>query len=122
MATIENGQTMSTPIASAQTSPSTPAPGLTDELDLGFRSLLVVQFTTVFNDNFFRLALVLLVHQAVSAGTGDTMSALATVLFLLPYAFLSIFAGSLADRIPKRSIFIALKVLELPIVLLGLYG
>ncbi|MDR3074269.1 MAG: MFS transporter, partial [Deltaproteobacteria bacterium] len=69
-----------------------------------------------FNDNFFKQAALLL---AASAGL-HSLQGIATLLFALPFVLFSAWAGWLADHLPKRSIVLGSKVLELAAMLLGL--
>ena len=72
----------------------------------------------VFNDNFFKQAVLLV---AVSAGLSHLQGP-ATVLFALPFILFSAYAGWLADRFPKRKVVIASKLLEIVAMLVGAFG
>ncbi len=72
----------------------------------------------VFNDNYFKQAVLLL---AVSAGLSKLQGP-ATVLFALPFLLFSACAGWLADRFPKKKVVIGAKGLELVAMLIGAIG
>ncbi len=92
----------------------------------GFFFLCAAYFMTAFVDNAFRIGVgVLAVKHAAHLGAGWTAAgviSLSTILFLLPYAVLSLFAGAVADRFSKRRVFIWGKLAELPLALVGLWG
>ena len=88
---------------------------------LGFRAVVLTQFLTTFNDNAFRMTIILLAFWR-SPKSGDAIASAATILFLLPYALLSLLAGVLSDRYSKRSVFVVWKFLEIPMVLIGTIG
>ena len=92
--------------------------------DLSFRAIVVTQFLTTFNDNAFRMSVILLAFRAYAdiPEKARGIASLSTILFLLPYALLSLLAGILADRYSKRSVFILWKSLEIPMVAAGLVG
>jgi len=71
-----------------------------------------------FNDNFFKQAALLL---AATVGLQQTQG-LATFLFALPFVLFSVWAGWLADRLPKKSMVVGSKFLELAATLLGLWA
>jgi len=71
-----------------------------------------------FNDNFFKQAALLL---AAAAGMQETQG-LATFLFALPFVLFSVWAGWLADRLPKKDIVVSSKFLELVAMLVGLWA
>ncbi len=75
----------------------------------------------VFNDNFFKQAVIFLALMASRNGNGmlEQLPGLATVLFILPFMLLAAPAGYLADRFPKRTIVIACKVAELLAMIVG---
>ncbi|MCL1889597.1 MAG: MFS transporter [Desulfovibrionaceae bacterium] len=69
-----------------------------------------------FNDHFFRAAFLLL---AATYGQHSLQDA-APLLFFLPFALFSAWTGWLADRLPKKSIIVCSKALELAAMGLGL--
>src|SRR5690606_36081480 len=84
------------------------------------RGLVVAQFCGAFNDNAWKLMVALLaMRAALDAGTGvdletgaQARTTIAFVTFALPLAFVSIFAGVLADRLSKRNIIVWVKGAE----------
>lgn len=88
----------------------------------GYRCVVLAQFLTAFNDNAFRNSIVLLTFSQFSSSSAFAVSSLSTVLFLLPYAILSLLAGKLSDRYSKKGVFVAWKGAEIPMVLIGLAG
>jgi acyl-[acyl-carrier-protein]-phospholipid O-acyltransferase/long-chain-fatty-acid--[acyl-carrier-protein] ligase len=85
---------------------------------------LLVQFFTAFNDNAFKIVVILLALQAPGQGHGgyvDVYYILAQLVFILPFVLFSGYAGYLADRFPKNQVLMGTKVIEVLIMLLGLY-
>ena len=80
--------------------------------------MALTYFLGVFNDNFFKQAVLLL---AVSAGMSG-LQGQATELFSLPFILFSAWGGWLADRFVKRRVVIGVKGLELVAMLIGAYG
>ena len=64
-----------------------------------FLPLFATQFLGAFNDNFFRMAMVVLVTYSILKDPTQeaNFSALAGALFILPYFLLSAISGQLAD-------------------------
>ncbi|MFA7334963.1 MAG: MFS transporter [Kiritimatiellia bacterium] len=96
--------------------------GLFDEAIVRARAKFVAMAATfslgVFNDNFYKQAVLLL---AVGAGRPD-MQGYALALFTLPFIVFAAPAGWLADRFPKRTIVIGAKAVELAAMLAGAAG
>ncbi|MCR0985077.1 acyl-[ACP]--phospholipid O-acyltransferase [Roseomonas populi] len=83
--------------------------------------LVVAQGCGGFNDNLVKNALVILALFRLGEG-GIAFSALAGALLIAPYILLSATAGALADRMPKRTLIVRLKVFEVGLVLLAGLG
>ena len=83
-----------------------------------FIAMAVTYFLGVFNDNFFKQAVLLL---AVGAGMSG-LQGKATELFSLPFILFSAWGGWLADRFTKKRVVIGVKFLELAAMLIGAYG
>jgi len=83
-----------------------------------FAAMAVTYFLGVFNDNYFKQAVLLL---AVGVGMSD-LQGRATELFSLPFVLFSAWGGWLADRLAKRRVVIGAKVLELAAMLVGAWG
>ena len=84
------------------------------------RALLVAQFLGAFNDNAWKLIVTLLAIASATNGlVGSEAEAaahhetsLAFVVFLLPMLLVSLPAGTLADRVSKRTVILWTKALE----------
>ncbi len=86
------------------------------------RGLLTAQFFGAFNDNAWKYIILTLAIRPImqrTGGTGDEFNQAtqvettkALLVFILPMMLFSLPAGVLADRISKRSVFIAMKALE----------
>ncbi len=83
----------------------------------GFISLLAVQMLGTANDNAFKTFVMLMAVVTLPAGKTGQVIALAGFCFVLPYIVFSSFAGTLADRCSKKKIIIALKIVELALML-----
>ena len=90
------------------------------------RSLLVAQFFGAFNDNAWKLFVIVLAGRGLSAITGAEREAasqnqtmLAFIVFTLPLMFFSLPAGVLADRLSKRTLILSLKGLETALMAAG---
>ncbi|MBM4126417.1 MAG: MFS transporter [Nitrospira sp.] len=90
------------------------------------RGLLIAQFCGAFNDNAWKLMVALLAIRQATAGmapgpeletAAQTQTAIAFVIFTLPLMLLSLVGGTLADRLSKRTVIIAVKVVE--VLLMG---
>jgi acyl-[acyl-carrier-protein]-phospholipid O-acyltransferase / long-chain-fatty-acid--[acyl-carrier-protein] ligase len=106
--------------------------GRTSTASIGFWAVCMTQFMTAFVDNAFRIGIVVLAVfievQAIKSGNtqgvwkSHWVATISTTLMLLPYALLSLAAGALSDRYPKRWIFIIGKLVELPLMAIGMVG
>ncbi|MBN2644018.1 MAG: MFS transporter [Desulfuromonadaceae bacterium] len=83
-----------------------------------FLCMAASYFWGAFNDNFYKQAALLV---AVTLGMAGIQGR-ATMLFALPFLLFSALGGWLADRYSKKSVIVAVKVLELLAVLLGAVG
>lgn len=90
------------------------------------RGLLISQFCGAFNDNAWKLIVALLairhVGQALQPGAAfeavsHSRITLAFVIFTIPLVLISPFAGILSDRRSKRAVIIALKAVEVGLML-----
>jgi 1-acyl-sn-glycerol-3-phosphate acyltransferase len=83
------------------------------------------QFGGAANDNVFKFAFTLVVtYRGASFAEIDASTAanLIAAAFILPFVLLSATSGQLADKFDKSRIMRAVKVLEVGIMLLGLWG
>lgn len=90
-----------------------------------FWALFSVQFFGAFNDNFFRTTLITLItyHLTIYTETAKSLFVSAAFgLFMLPFFLFSPLAGQLADAYDKSKIIRIIKVAELLIVSLSIYG
>ena len=86
----------------------------------GLRGLLVAQIFGQFNDQAWKQIVILLAMAAVaSEAAKQERTAIVTMMLLIPLTIISLPAGVLADRVSKRSVIIAMKVLELILMLAG---
>lgn len=75
-------------------------------------------FLGVYNDNYFKQAILLL---AVAAGM-TSLQGVAVMVFTLPYLVLAAPAGWAADRFSKRNVIIAAKAMEVAAMMAGAIG
>lgn len=92
------------------------------------RGLLIAQFFGAFNDNAWKLMVALLAIKQLTSqmGTGlefetasQTQTTITFVVFTLPLALVSIFAGVFSDRFSKRSVIVVMKAVEVVLMSLG---
>lgn len=90
-----------------------------------FLPLFVTQFLNAFNDNFFKMAMVVLITYTILQG-GETeeayYNAFAGAIFILPFFLLSAVSGQLADSIDKTRVIRMVKSAEIGIMLVGACG
>ncbi len=86
-----------------------------------FLPLFVTQFLGAFNDNLFKMAMVVLVtYTILSDPTQEAnFSALASGLFILPFFLFSAISGQLADAKDKAMLIRIIKTAEIVIMLAG---
>ncbi|NJN71270.1 MAG: MFS transporter, partial [Nitrospira sp.] len=90
------------------------------------RALLLAQFCSAFNDNAWKLMVALLAIRQVAATVGQTgpafeaasqtQATIAFVVFTLPLMLFSLVAGVFSDRLSKRSVIIAMKIVEVALM------
>ncbi|HET6425544.1 MAG TPA: MFS transporter [Planctomycetaceae bacterium] len=85
-----------------------------------FWGLNLTQFLGAFNDNLFKELVLLLCVEHLKEKGGSDLQGLASVLFAVPFIFLSGLAGHLADRHSKRTVLISCKIGEVLITLFGM--
>ncbi len=92
------------------------------------RGLLIAQFCGAFNDNAWKLMVALLAIRQATAGmvpgpeletAAQTQTALTYIIFTLPLVLLSLVGGTLADRLSKRTVIIAIKIVEVLLMSAG---
>ena len=89
-----------------------------------FLPLFVTQLLGTFNDNLFKNAMVLFVVYSVyqSESSEALFSAVATMIFIIPFFAFSALAGQLADMRDKAKIIRFVKLCEIGIMLVGGLG
>ncbi len=84
-----------------------------------FYLLNATQFLGALNDNVFKLLVIYLLINVKGPAAANTILSLAGAIFVIPFLLFSSGAGVLADKISKRTIIVATKVLELLIMIFG---
>src|SRR5690606_28291865 len=89
-----------------------------------FLPLFATQFLNAFNDNFYKMSMVVLVTFTIykDPATEAWFNALAGGLFILPYFLFSAIAGQLADSGDKSRIIRLVKSAEILIMIIGAAG
>src|SRR3989344_8166011 len=87
-----------------------------------FYCLNVTQFLGALNDNIFKLLVIYLLIHVKGPASANTILSLAGAIFVIPFLLFSSGSGVLADKISKRTIIVFTKVLELAIMLFGLFA
>ena len=82
----------------------------------GFFAFFCTQFLGAFNDNFLKIV-VSFVALSLAGHGGDFYVELIAILFILPSALFSGYAGHLADVYSKRTILVAVKAVEIAIMI-----
>lgn len=70
----------------------------------------------VFNDNVFKLLVILFLIALKGKEHATNVGALAGALFVVPFLVFSAYAGKLADRLSKRDIIVVAKVVEVAVM------
>jgi MFS family permease len=90
-----------------------------------FLPLFITQFLNAFNDNFFKMAMVMVITYSILKGGEQeeaTFNAYAGAAFILPFFLLSAVAGQLADSTDKARMIRTIKSAEIGIMLAGAAG
>ena len=89
-----------------------------------FVPLFVTQFLNAFNDNFFKMAMVVLVTYTIYSDPKQEASfnALAGAIFILPFFLLSAVSGQIADSVDKMRVIRIIKTAEIGIMVVGAGG
>jgi acyl-[acyl-carrier-protein]-phospholipid O-acyltransferase/long-chain-fatty-acid--[acyl-carrier-protein] ligase len=83
----------------------------------GFWSLIVTQFEGAFNDNALKTLVTFIgLNMVLPDWQHKMLLPLTTILFSLPFVLFSMAGGFLADRHSKRTITVAVKILEIGIM------
>ncbi|MGH7828176.1 MAG: acyl-[ACP]--phospholipid O-acyltransferase [Candidatus Binatia bacterium] len=87
----------------------------------GFFCFFWTQFLGAFNDNLYKIIVSLAaLDMALHAGSRSFYISLIGLLFILPFALFSGYAGQLADTYSKRSVLVSVKAFEIVAMGLGL--
>ncbi|MHC4122564.1 MAG: acyl-[ACP]--phospholipid O-acyltransferase [Planctomycetota bacterium] len=89
------------------------------KLGSSFKWLNATQFLGAFNDNIFKLLVILLLIELQSDSEAGNVTALAGAVFVMPFLLFSALAGKLADSFSKRNIIVSTKVAELLLMVAG---
>ncbi len=89
-----------------------------------FGPLFATQFLNAFNDNLFKMAMVVLVTYTIysNPATEAQFNALASGLFILPFFLFSALAGQIADSSDKARVIRFIKSAEIGIMIVGSIG
>lgn len=90
-----------------------------------YRSLYLLnatQFLGALNDNIFKLLIIFLLINLQGAEYANSILAYAGFWFVVPFLLFSSAAGVMADRISKRPIIVAMKVVETVIMALAVWA
>jgi MFS family permease len=89
-----------------------------------FLPLFATQFLNAFNDNFYKMAMVILVTFTIYRDPAQEawFNALAGGLFILPFFLFSALAGQLADSGDKARLIRIIKSAEIGIMIVGALG
>lgn len=89
-----------------------------------FLPMFLTQFFGALNDNVFKQILLLLISYGWLKHSGDVsfLNNLAGLLFILPYFIFSATAGQIADRYERAFLVRQLKLLEIVIMCLAVFG
>jgi Major Facilitator Superfamily len=90
-----------------------------------FLPLFATQFLNAFNDNFFKMAMVVVITYSILNGGEQeeaTFNAYAGATFILPFFLLSAVAGQLADSTDKARMIRIIKSAEIAIMFIGGLG
>ena len=84
--------------------------------------LFSTNFTGVLNDNLLKTLIGFVCVLWIGTDSKATLVSAAAALLVLPYIFLSPWAGKLAKEHPKATIIKAAKLAEIPIMILAVFG
>ncbi len=90
-----------------------------------FLPLFATQFLNAFNDNFYKMAMVVVITYTILQGGEQeeaAFNAYAGAAFILPFFLMSAIAGTLADSTDKARMIRIIKSAEIGIMLIGAAG
>ena len=91
----------------------------------GYWSLTATLFQGAFSDNLFKWVLVYLLMNSVSADDTETIAKIpsyAGMIFAIPFIIFPGFFGALSDRVSKQKILVWTKVIEVGVMIIGLFA
>ena len=87
-----------------------------------FTYLNVTQFLGALNDNLYKLLIAYFIIQIEGVENSARVLAIAGAAFVVPFLLFSSPSGLLADRISKRNVIVAVKILEFVIMAAGVFA
>jgi len=87
-----------------------------------FAPFFLAQFTSAFNDNALKQAIIILFTLTMAHEEAEQVSQLATALFIAPYFFFSATAGQLAEKMEKGRLIQLTKLFEIVIITVATVG
>lgn len=89
--------------------------------DRRFLPLFIAQFLGAFHDNLFKnaLAALLIYGTAFHAEQPELLVTIAAAILIIPFILFSALAGQLADKFPKHRVLRIIKLVEIPVGILG---
>lgn len=93
--------------------------------DKRFLPLFIVQFCGCFNDNILKNALIMLIAYKLVGEISfspSIMILIANAIFILPFVIFSGIAGQIADKFERSTLVRVIKIAELIIMLIAIYG
>ncbi|MDX2050485.1 MAG: acyl-[ACP]--phospholipid O-acyltransferase [Rickettsiaceae bacterium] len=93
--------------------------------DRRFYPMLVTQACGCFNDNLIKSAFVMLItynYAFESQIATQVLIALSNIALIFPFIIFAGLAGQISDKYDKAKVVQLVKLLEIPIVMLGIYG
>lgn len=89
---------------------------------LPFFAFNLTQFLGALNDNVYKLLIVFFLVGMQGVEQSPIILSLSGAIFVLPFIFLSPFAGKIADNISKTTLFRLAKILEIVVMLCGVFA
>src|SRR5689334_20010632 len=87
-----------------------------------FTYLNITQFLGALNDNIYKLLIVYLFIDIEGIDQKYNILSSTGAIFVLPFLLFSTSSGTLADRFSKRNIIVYTKILELGIMIFGVFA
>ena len=84
-----------------------------------FAWLNATQFLGAINDNIFKVAMILFLTTSGDPASATNTRSLAGAIFVVPFLLFLAFAGTVADRFSKRKVVVAVKIIEVFVMIGG---